>query len=145
MSYLYRGDLLSVTRPPSRWTDTYLAGRHYASESRSRAAQPDRPAGRFLLSVITGGLRVPACDAPASVRVSGAWTQIPGHVPICLCICPCLSVGQLGPVGPCFLRKQLDASRAQLARSSRGWCVGSGGGTAALFSLACPSGWSAKR
>ena len=93
VSYLCRGDPLSVTGPPSRWTDTYLTGRRYASESRSRAPRSDRPAGRFLLSVVTGGSRVPARDARRPERVSGTRTRVPGHVPACPCTCPCPSVG----------------------------------------------------
>ena len=81
VSYLCRGDPLSVTGPPSRWTDTYLAGRRYASESRSRAARPGRPAGRFLLSVVTGGPWVPARDVRRSSVCLGPGPGCPGTCP----------------------------------------------------------------
>ena len=81
VSYLCRGDPLSVTGPPSRWTDTYLAGRRYASESRSRAPRSDRPAGRFLLSVVTGGSRVPARDARRLSACLGPGPGCPGTCP----------------------------------------------------------------
>ena len=89
MSYLCRGDPLLVTGPPSRWTDTYLVGRRYASESRSRAARSDRPAGHPLLSVDHRRAPGPRARRPGmAVRVSGrpgpgarARAHVPVHLP----------------------------------------------------------------
>ena len=75
VSYLCRGDPLSVTGPPSRWTDTYLAGRRYASESRSRAARPGRPATPCF-QLLPGGPRVSRARRPGiCARV---WEPRPG-------------------------------------------------------------------
>ena len=130
--------------PPSQWTDTYLVRRRYASESRSRAARPGRPATPCF-QLLPAGPGSPHATPRCLCACLRARARVPRHVPACPCTCPCPSVGRSGPVGPCFLGKHPDASRAQLARSSGSWCVGSGGGAAAPLSLAFPSDWSAKR